>query len=247
MALIPLKIVRIPETDSTNRWMAGRVGVFEAPALVYAGRQTAGRGQRGNSWESEPGMNLTASALIFPEGIPPARQFLVSEAVALSVVDVLAEYGIDAMVKWPNDIYVGGRKICGILIENTVMGPRILHSVAGFGVNVNQTRFLSDAPNPVSMAQLAGKTFSVDEIAGRFAEVIPARMVMAATDPEGIHTDFMRRLWRGDGRSYPFLDRLKGVRFSGRIEGVDPDGILHIVSADGVSRSYAFKEVEFIL
>ncbi len=137
----------------------------EAPhGLVVAAReQTAGRGQRGNTWESGPGLNLSFSIVLRPGDLHAVRQFCISEAVALAVAETVEEElrsnGVDdpVYVKWPNDIYVGDRKICGILIENTVTGTHIDKSVVGIGLNVNQREFHSDAPNPVSIIQLTAR------------------------------------------------------------------------------------------
>lgn len=137
----------------------------EAPhGLVVAAReQTAGRGQRGNTWECEPGSNLSFSIVLRPGDLHAARQFCISEAVALAVAETVEEElrrnGVDdpVYVKWPNDIYVGDRKICGILIENTITGTHIDKSIVGIGLNVNQREFHSDAPNPVSIIQLTAR------------------------------------------------------------------------------------------
>ena len=241
-----MEIIRLETTESTNFWLAERADSLEAPCLVYALRQTAGRGQRGNSWEAEPGMNLTASALLRPEGIEAASQFSVSEAVALAVADVLGMHGIEARVKWPNDIYVGDRKICGILIENSIYGRTIGRSVAGIGINVNQTRFVGDAPNPVSMAMLNGETYSLEDMAGNLAAALESRLAMLG-DRERLHEEFMERLWRGDGIAYPFADRRAGERIKASIEAVDPDGMLTLCLDGGETLRYAFKEVEFLL
>ncbi|MDE6578218.1 MAG: biotin--[acetyl-CoA-carboxylase] ligase [Muribaculaceae bacterium] len=242
-----MKIIRLDSTDSTNAWLKRRVGEDDSECLVYAREQTAGRGQRGNSWESEPGQNLTASALLHPEGIEPSRQFIVSEAVALAVTDVLRGLGIKAMVKWPNDIYVADQKICGILIEHAIMSRSILHTVAGIGLNLNQRQFLSDAPNPVSASQITGMAYDVDRMAIILADTLKERLKEAISAPEALHTEFISALWRGDGNMYPFLDVSSGEQFKGRISGIAPDGILTLEDSDGSLRQYAFKEVSFIL
>lgn len=123
-------------------------------AMTAARRQTAGRGQRGNHWESEDFKNLCFSMPAYPDKVPPACQFAISEAVALAVVALLQNHGIMASVKWPNDIYVNDSKICGILIDHALYGSSIRHTVISAGLNINQTRFLSDAPNPVSMKNI---------------------------------------------------------------------------------------------
>lgn len=258
-----MKLIEIKETESTNSWLAGCAGEMITDTLVYAIGQTAGRGQRGNSWESEPGMNLTASAILHPEGIEPCRQFLISEGVALAVCDLLSDLGVESMVKWPNDIYAGDRKICGILIEHAIMPKRIMHTIAGVGININQTVFLSDAPNPVSVKQLTGKEYDIPEVAEAFAAKLEVRMrqvlddaAVAACNPESdgkafpnspTHKEFMNRLWRGDGKLYPFFDRKKGERIEAKIADVAADGILSLETSEGDLRRYAFKEVEFIL
>ena len=148
------------ELTSTNTELA-RLADEGAPhgTVAIAECQTAGRGQRGNTWESAPGENVTMSVLLHPDGIEPRRQFAISEAVALGVAETLDIYlpaGMRAEVKWPNDIYVGNRKICGILIENRITSTTIERAIAGIGLNVNQELFVSDAPNPVSLRQLTG-------------------------------------------------------------------------------------------
>lgn len=250
-----MKVIALDETDSTNSWVAANRETLDLPTLVFARRQTAGRGQRGNSWESQPGCNLCASAFFSPEGIRPHMQFAVSEAVALAVVDLLQEYGVESKVKWPNDIYVGDRKICGILIEHAVTPGRILYTIAGMGVNLNQRQFLSDAPNPVSLSQITGREYDVDEAALLLAAMLEARLHRICRDSEeevaagcaGQHNEFLGKLWRGDGELYSFTDRLRGERIEARIKDIAPDGIITLSLADGEERSYAFKEIEFIL
>lgn len=245
-----MDVVRIESVGSTNTWMTSRAEDFSRDTLVYAVEQTAGRGQRGNSWEAEPGMNLTASALLHPRGIEACRQFFISEAVALAVVDLLGLHSIRASVKWPNDVYAGDdRKICGILIEHSLLGREIRHSIAGVGINVNQREFLSDAPNPVSIRQITGEETDIGALALSFAGILESRMARIASPEECAltHREYLAALWCGDGRPHPFADRLRGDRFMASIAAVDPDGILTLADTDGNQRKYAFKEVEFIL
>lgn len=239
----------IDECSSTNSYAAGLE--HDGNFAVATRRQTAGRGQRGNVWESEPGRNLTFSAVWRPEDFKATRQFAVSEAVALAVVELLAEQGIEAKVKWPNDIYVGDKKICGILIEHSVIGSRIGRTVAGVGINVNQKEFFSDAPNPVSIFQILGKELSVETLFNRYLELLEARLDKLEKEAgfeEQQHEEFKRRMWRFDGCGYQFRDRLSGRSYSGLIRDVEPCGYLHVEDAEsGESFKYAFKEVEFLL
>lgn len=246
-----MKVIEIPVAGSTNSWLAQRRGDFTEATLVYALEQTAGRGQRGNSWESAPGKNLTASAIFFPRGVEAEGQFAISEAVSLAVVDLLGRHGIEARVKWPNDIYVGDRKICGILIENSILGRNIQSSIAGIGLNVNQREFFSDAPNPVSMSRLSDKEYSIAELAAELAGLLAGRIDSvcgADADVDALHEEYMHTLWRGDaGGRYPFVDKLRNEAIEASISDVAPDGTLTLLDSEGGRRSFAFKEVEFVI
>lgn len=240
----------LEETDSTNSYVALHADELADDTMVMTGRQTAGRGQRGNSWESEPGMNLTFTLLHRPHGMAPREQFAISEATALAVADFLADCGVEALVKWPNDVYVGDGKIAGILIEHSVTSTEIGHSRIGVGINLNQREFRSDAPNPVSLVQLTGRETDVSRAAVAVGSRLERRLGQAST-AEGrreLHAEFKRRLWRGDGHSHPFRRRDTGETFAGVITDVAPEGLITIFDADnGCSASYAFKEVEFLL
>lgn len=244
-----MRFITLEETGSTNTWVAGNLEALNHLDFVSATRQSAGRGQRGNTWESEPGANLTFSVLLRMDEFPARCQFQISEAVALSIVDTLRHYGVEALVKWPNDIYVGHSKICGILIEHAVMGSGLMHSIAGAGLNVNQLRFVSDAPNPVSMAQIAGHSFDLKEVRDVLASKLGSRIktVESAAGREAIHREFLSTLYRGDGAMHLYRDRDTGDRFEASIAGVEPLGFLLLTDSGGATRRYAFKEVEFLL
>ena len=149
--------IHLESIRSTNTYLAQNAEGAVHGTVVYADCQTAGRGQRGNSWESADFKNITMSMLLRPANVKPSCQFWLSEAVALAVVHTLDRY-IDngVSIKWPNDIYWNDRKICGILVEHSLSGGKIDHTIAGIGLNINQEKFLSDAPNPVSLRQIIG-------------------------------------------------------------------------------------------
>ena len=242
-----MKVIWIDTTSSTNTYIKDHSDSLKPGTLVATREQTAGRGQRGNSWEAEPGKNLTFSALAGCPGVSPAAQFFISEAAALAMVSLLGECGIPAIVKWPNDIYVGSRKIAGILIENSIMGPHISQSVIGIGLNVNQRLFLSDAPNPVSMLQLTGKTFSLADLALRAAEKLDSYLakLSAPSSLEDLHGEYLAHLWRRDSRPHHFKDTATGTIFTAVVEGVEHSGHLLLRAAEGLRR-YAFKEVAWL-
>lgn len=222
------------------------LGEVSLPCMVYAVTQSAGRGQRGNSWESEPGKNITASIAFAPKGVKAREQFVISEAIALATVDFLEYLNIDSKIKWPNDIYVGDKKIAGILIENSLMGCEIVSSVAGVGININQEKFRSDAPNPISVKALTGKFYDIDIIIYKFGEAIEQRLAQL-DNPGNIHLEFMNKLWRGDGLTHLWRDIKRGEEIEASIDSVMPDGVLHLCLPDGCKREFIFKEVEPVL
>lgn len=240
-------VLHLPETDSTmlrlrEPDLSERGEEF---VLLTAGYQTAGRGQRGTHWEAAAGQNLLFGIRLRPEAILPVRQFALSEAVALAVAESLSPLVAGVSVKWPNDIYVGDRKICGMLLEHELQGGRIRSTIIGVGLNVNQRTFTSDAPNPVSLRQLlrhdtdCGKLLA--GIAGRFEQSYRA---LLHGDYGGLHARYLSRLYRrGQWAAYRDGDGA----FEGRILDVQPSGMLRVERRGGGVRTYAFKEVTYIL
>ena len=214
--------------------------------IILAERQTAGRGQRGHTWESREGENLTFSLLLEPLFLSPSEQFLISECVALGVCDALLHYGIEAQIKWTNDIYVGDEKLAGILIEHKLQGSALARTVAGVGLNVNQKAFSDDLPNPISMAQTTGREFDREEVLQTVATSLMARYEqLREGGAKELQADYHQRLYRlGQEHCYALPD---GSRFRGIIRGVEPTGALRIVNERGELLSFLFKEVEFVI
>ena len=214
--------------------------------VIVAESQSAGRGQRGHRWESEVGQNLTFSLVLEPTFVAPANQFLLSEAVALGVVDMLDGYGIGAKIKWTNDIYVGDRKLAGILIEHKLQGASLARTIVGIGLNVNQRDFPSDLPNPVSMVQLRHFEFDRDEVLDRLVKTIMARYEQLRSGDDGpLQQDYHNRLYRLGMLDWYALP--SGRRFRGTIMGVRPTGALVIENEKRERSEYLFKEVEFTI
>lgn len=247
------EIIRLDTTASTSRWIAENGRSLPHGACVTARCQTAGRGQRGNSWEAAPGLNVTLSGLLRPEGIDISAAFPLSEAVAEAVADtvacLLAQSGVrsDVKIKWPNDIYVSDKKIAGILIENSLRGRMVERSIVGIGLNVNQREFVSDAPNPVSVFQLTGAENDVDAVAlDMWRRVMEAVGKLAAGGGGALHDRYMKRLWRGTG-VHAFLDVAAGKRFDASVADVAPSGHITLCdAASGSPRVFAFKEIVWL-
>ena len=231
------KIIHIKETDSTNHWLKEH---GEGNMVVVADYQTAGRGCGSNSWESERGRNLTFSMLIHPGNILAKEQFRITEVVSVAMCRMLQSYIYNKVeIKWPNDIYVGDKKICGILIENRLQGTEIKDSIIGIGLNVNQKEFKSDAPNPVSLYQLTGQETDLEEMLMAFLDCFDSELKSKTTC-----FTYREMLFR---RGKDSLYRSKTTCFTARLTDVLPDGRLLLVDQEGRECTYAFKEIQFII
>ena len=157
--------IKVSQTASTNTYLSRLAATLPGGTVIYTPSQTAGRGQKGNSWESEDGKNLTFSLLLKFPPVKARDQFYLSEAASLAVVEALtAQAGEGFAVKWPNDVYWQDKKVCGMLIENSLNGSDIATSIIGIGINVNQERFVSDAPNPVSLINITGHDHDLEAL-----------------------------------------------------------------------------------
>lgn len=239
-------IVELKETDSTNSYLKRLCEEERADefTVVTTECQRAGKGQRGNSWESETGSNLTFSMLIRPVFLPAKEQFLISQIISLSIKEELDRYESGFSIKWPNDIYWKERKIAGILIENNLTGSNLSECIIGAGVNINQQKFLSPAPNPVSLTQITGKYYDrtniLRNILQRFAGYYEE---LKNRNTGNIADRYHAALFRKEG-FHPYADR--DGTFIARILRTEPGGFLVLRDTDGRERNYAFKEVSFL-
>ena len=255
-------------TDSTNNRILADRGNLPEGAVYAALFQSAGRGQRGNSWKSSSGLNLTFTILLRPVALPAAEQFAISEAVTLGITDYLLAKGVEAHIKWPNDIYCGDRKICGILIENSLSGDKLADSVIGIGLNLNQKEFDPSAPNPTSLTLQTGLSYSLEEELQLLLDRIFKRCKLleepTAALLDSLVKDYLCRLYRLGGW-YDFIDcrasgdtltpttvAIEGERFTGRIKGLAPGGLLRIErkaegNKEGETIDFAFKELRYII
>ena len=224
----------IKSTNSTNSLMKEMLAKGEWPEgeyFVYAGYQTAGRGQTGNSWESEADKNLLCSILL-----PPDKDlYFLNIAVGVAILRVIGE---DFTIKWPNDIYYGDKKVAGILVENAILGNEVKYSIAGIGLNVNQTTFVSDAPNPISLKQITGKEYDIDAL----MQKVYAKVQETLT--EDVWEEYKNHLYRRDG-FWKYEDQ-NGI-FEARIIDVLPTGEIVLCDRNGQNRTYGFKQIKYIL
>ena len=224
----------IKTTNSTSTLLKQMAAEGNPPDFIYAGYQTAGRGQTGNSWESEEGKNLLCSILLPPD----KNLYFLNIAVGVALVRVIGEA---FTIKWPNDIYYEDKKIAGILIENAIIGNEIKYSIAGIGLNVNQTDFHSDAPNPISLKQIYGTEFDIDQLMNRVLEAV--HKVLNEPEEE-VWAYYKSHLYRREG-FWPYEDK-NGV-FEAHIEDVLPTGEIVLKDRQGKERNYHFKQIRYIL
>lgn len=227
----------ITSTNSTNTLLKELLAKGEwrgGERFIRAGYQTAGRGQTGNGWESEEGKNLLCSILLPPD----KNLYFLNIAVGVALLRVI---GDDFTIKWPNDIYFGDQKAAGILVENAIIGSEIKYSIAGVGLNVNQTVFVSDAPNPVSLKQIRGREYDVEQLMNQLLEQVD----QVLSEPEqDVWSYYKTHLYRRTGW-YPYEDQ--NGRFEARIEDVLPTGEIVLRDKQGNQRKYHFKQVRYIL
>lgn len=265
-----IKIIELDEIDSTNRYLHDYNGEEgHKMTIVVCQTQTAGRGNGSNTWESEAGKNLTFSVKFHPNGVPANRQYVLLEAMALAVRNVLSKEvesirswsmledydfmfgrsvasGIDCRgftIKWPNDIYWDDRKISGTLSECEINSQGVKSCIIGTGININQREFLSDAPNPISLSQIMRRNISIKRILSSVTEYFLGYLDMVNNgEYDAIHDEYMNVLYRRIG-SYGYEDA--NGEFYARIEDVRHDGYLLLRRDDGTLSEYEFKEVKF--
>ncbi|NQU34591.1 MAG: biotin--[acetyl-CoA-carboxylase] ligase [Bacteroidetes bacterium] len=247
-------IINVSNVGSTNSYAQelNENGTLCEGDVILTHKQEKGRGQGDNFWESEPGANLTFSLILEPEFIAPANQFVLTQALSLAISDLLKSYlmanNIDqeVKIKWPNDIYIENKKICGILFQNFIKGDKIDFSIVGIGVNINQRIFYSDAKNPVSLIQYFEQDVSIDEILENLLSCINTRYksLKIAIDNSLLKDEYLNNLYRYFEWADYADDR---GEFTGKIVDVDGYGRLSIEKKNGELKQYLHKEIEFLV
>jgi BirA family biotin operon repressor/biotin-[acetyl-CoA-carboxylase] ligase len=231
------------ETLPSSNNEAIRLASSGAPekTVVVCREQTAGRGQRENRWESAPGDNLIVSLILRPVGMEADELFILSKAFSVAVAGTLNRYGVEAAIKWPNDIYVETRKIAGILIEHSFLGNNLVFSVIGLGLNVNQTIFPPMNIVPTSIAAETGKAcYDTGEI---LSSVLESFYSLYKSDKTLIHSKYMEKLYRRKG--YFQYKTKNGETLIAEIHDVANSGELILKDKNGKYHSFLFKEIAF--
>ena len=194
-------ILWLETADSTNSELRRRIAGLDNLSIIAAREQTAGRGQGTHTWFSTPGRNLTFSILYRFGGayaLAASDAILITQVTTLAIRDYLLGHGVRARIKWPNDIWVEDRKICGILIENTLESGMVRESIVGIGLNLNETGWPPELPNPVSLRELTGREYAPDAELTALEKEIRRRFGLLAS-PDGrcsLQEEFGRFMFR---------------------------------------------------
>ena len=237
----------LPSCHSTNdiavQMIQSENMVFEGTVII-TDNQTAGRGQRGNIWEASSGENLTFSLILKPNFLKASNQFQLNVAISMGVFDFLSEFIDENLsVKWSNDIYHGDKKMGGILIENSLQGYQIGHSIIGIGININQLEFNNLRATSLRNITQNPLKYDLSEILKRLLENLEKNYLKIKNNNyESLKIKYLSNLFRF--QKYHYFKR-NGQQFLGKITGVDETGKLGI-ETDGCVNYFDFKEVEFI-
>jgi BirA family transcriptional regulator, biotin operon repressor / biotin---[acetyl-CoA-carboxylase] ligase len=238
-------LVFMPECHSTNSYalqLCQHSPLAPEGTVVITDNQTAGRGQRGNNWITEPGKNLTFSIILKPAFLNTKDQFFLSVFTSLSLRDYLQAKGCSSIrIKWPNDIYVGSKKICGVLIENVVSGSRFSNVVIGIGLNINQVRFGVDSATSLRLS--LDQSFDLPSELETLLAFVEARYLkLRQNDPQSMMEEYLSLMyWRGETHMFSSNDKF----FEGTITGLDENGRLKVLTSSG-ENFFAVKEISYI-
>lgn len=234
-----MEIIKLSDTTSTNDYLLGLN--TDQDLCVVTDYQSAGKGMGTNSWESEPGKNLLFSILVHPTWLPVNRQYLLSMAEAVAIVEVLGD-GFE--IKWPNDIYYGDKKLSGTRIDINLQGSSLKDVIIGTGINVNQEVFHSEAPNPISLKNITGQEHDRDTLLRDILERFYLYYKKVQDSPQEVVRLYHEKLYRKVG-FHSFAD--KNGTFQAEIVSVAENGIITLHRQNGTLSHYEFKELKFCI
>ncbi len=241
------KIINLHEVDSTNSYLSNLLKDSDLAegTIVSTLFQNSGKGHGSNTWESEKSQNILISILLYPHFLPIEKNFLLSKAVSLGIVNYVLYRSNQIKIKWPNDIYYQDKKLAGMLIENRIQGSTLHKSIVGIGININQTIFKSNAPNPISLKQITNNSHSVDQ------EIIRLRNSirffynkLKSKEFDEINAEYLKNLYRyNETHSFKQNNKI----FNAKITGISDFGYLQLLTEHNKKLEFDFKEVEFVI
>jgi BirA family transcriptional regulator, biotin operon repressor / biotin---[acetyl-CoA-carboxylase] ligase len=238
-------IIRLEEVDSTNNYAANLIKLSVPPegTVITAQYQTVGKGQRGATWESNSAENLLCSIILYPRFLQGGYHFFLSQAISLALQELLEVHTAeDVFIKWPNDIIIRDKKVAGILIETTWANSRLQNAIAGIGINLNQDGF--SLPGAISVRQLTGKTWDIDDCLLTLLELTEKYYLRLHTGQfSEISAQYREHLYRR-GQLSRFI--YGGKELVATIRGVDRDGRLQLDTEDGTVLTCSLREIAMV-
>lgn len=243
-----MKIIKLNAIDSTNSFLKelGKNSVLENFTVVVTNNQTKGRGQQQNNWTSKPFKNLTFSVFTTFEQLEIYQKKYLNFAISLAIFDVLSTENLPKLsIKWPNDILSASKKLCGILIENSIKGSKIQSSVIGIGLNVNQIEFPATLKNVTSLKSETQKEYDLDELLSEIISKIEERITLLNEKQfDVLENEYLNVLYK---KNIPTMFKdSNNVLFMGLISGVSKEGKLQITLEDDFIREFDIKEVSIL-
>ncbi len=233
------------ELDSTNVYLAEHFNQYHSGTIVYTHRQLKGKGLGENKWESSDNDNITLSYLLKESKVNAYRQFAINMKVALAIHDFLQKETHQSFaIKWPNDILFEGKKICGILINHFLMGEKVMASIIGIGMNINQTKFQPHIPNPISLKQITGQDYSLLSLINQFSvQLFNALENKLEYDWDTLKKEYLNRLYRYN----KWADYIvRNEKIHAKITGVNEFGLLTLIDAENKIYECDLKEVVYL-
>lgn len=246
---IGTKLIIIDTLPSTNDYLKEQIANFkplEEGTAIMARAQTRGRGQRGNQWNVEASKNLTFSFVLYPSFLDVHSQFYLTVFVSLAISTWLKKFCDNVKIKWPNDIMIGDKKICGILIENSIGGKNIKSSIIGIGLNINQTNFEEPLQKATSLRLETGAIaeFSVEIVLKEILQALSEEYYkLTSSEKKSLLRKYNDQLYRGKEKFNYIIDN---EVVDGVICAVEEDGLLQL-KVDEEVRKFAFKEVKYVI
>lgn len=235
-------LIHLKETPSTNTTLKALALEQNLPhgTVLYTDHQTQGKGQVNTVWESEPSSNLLMSIVLKPS-IRIENQYWISKIISVALIDYLKDFHTFA-IKWPNDIYVNGKKIAGILIENSWLGSQLEYSIVGIGLNINQVHF--EHPKATSLALLTGTSLSIETILKGVQTSILKWIEQYELKKKAIDTYYFKHLLY---YQIPHIYTLpNGEQFLGQLEDIQEDGSACIKHLNTNKKQlYTLKTIQF--
>jgi BirA family biotin operon repressor/biotin-[acetyl-CoA-carboxylase] ligase len=248
-----MNLIKLDAINSTNEFLKDNIQKTLSKELqvVYTFNQTKGKGQRGNSWESQPEKNIAISLGLFPDNLKVENQFTLSMLFSLFILNTLKSLKIpDLKIKWPNDIMSGNTKICGILNEITVKGNIIESIIVGFGINVNQENF-ENLPNASSLKLINNINYDLNKLVSliiknfkKYDYLSKSLRLLSNQELEDLNYSYHENLYK-IGEKSQFTNKEKEI-FIGKIVSVNKNGIIKIEKEDNSIMNYNFQEIQMI-